>query len=88
MAARLGVGVHRLPRQVPDMPHVGEVPQQLAHRGFRPAASRTLEVAVLHHGDGRIGWAADVVPVGIDVVGEVDQRLLAPQQRRDPSLLR
>ena len=89
LGGELGVGVHVAQGQVPpDVPHVGEVAQQLAHRRFRPAAVRTLEVAVLHHGDGRIEWAADVIPVGIDVVGEIDQRLLAAQQRRDPSLLR
>ena len=81
----LGVEVHVGERQVPPhVAHVGEVAQQLADLGFRAPAERALEVAVLDDGDRRIERPADVVTGRIDVVGEVDQRRGAAEQRVDP----
>ena len=78
--------VHVGERQVP--PHVadvGEVAQQLADLGLGLPAVRALEVAVLHDGDRRIERPADVVTGRVDVVGEVEQRRGAAEQRLDLS---
>ena len=63
----------------PDVAHVGEVAQQFAHLGLRPTAVRTLEVAVLDDGDGRLEWPAGVISLGVHVVSEIDQRLVVTQ---------
>ena len=85
LGRRLGVEVHVGEREVPPhVAHVGEVAQQFADLGFRPPAVRALEVAVLHDGDRRIERPADVVTGRIDVVGEIDQRRGAAEQRLDP----
>jgi hypothetical protein len=81
----LGAEVYVRQRQVPpDVADVGEVAQQFADLGFRPPAVRALEVAVFHDGDRRIEGPADVVTGRIDVVGEIDQRRGAAEQRVDP----
>ena len=49
--------------------------QQLAQHRLRLAAVRTLEVAVLEHGHGRVDRPADVVALGIDRLGEVDDQV-------------
>ena len=68
----------------PHVAHAGEVAQQLADLGFSAPAVRALEVAVLHNGDRRIERAADVVTGRIDVMGEIDQRRGAAEERVDP----
>lgn len=85
LGSRLGAEVHVGERQVPPhVAHVGEVAQQLADLGFRPPAERALEVAVLHDRDRRTQRPPDVVTGRIDVVGEVDQRRGAAEERLDP----
>ena len=63
-------------RQVaPDVAQVvAERVEQLADDDLGLAAVGALVVAVLDEGHGRVVRAADVVAVGVDVVGEVEQR--------------
>ena len=84
-----GRGLGRLGGHLRVRVHVGqrqvaEDVAQLVRRGARAArrsigaacaAVRALEVAVLEQRDRRVGVAADVVALGIDVLGEVDDRL-------------
>jgi len=49
--------------------------EDLADRGFGHAAVGALEVAVLDHGDAGVRRPADVVALGVDVVGQVDDLL-------------
>ena len=72
LRVRMHVGERQVP---PDVAHVAEVGEQLAHDGFGPAAVRALEVAVLDERDRRVVGAADVVALRIDVGGEIDDRL-------------
>ena len=78
---RMDVGEGKV---APDVVDVAEVGQQLAHDRLGPAAVRALEVAVLDHRDRGVGRPAEVVAVGIDRDGEVDERLRASEQRADP----
>ena len=49
LGSKLGIGVHIVQGQVPpDVADIAEVTQKLAHDPFRPAAVRTLKVAVLN----------------------------------------
>ena len=80
LGVRVDVGERKVP---PDVSDVGEVRQQLAHDRLRLAAVGALEVAVLdqrHRGRDR---TADVIAVGIDRDGEVDERLRAADQGPD-----
>ena len=70
----------------PDVADVAEVGEQLADDRLGPAAVGALEVAVLDQRDRRLGRAADVVALGVDRHGEVDQRLRAAEQGPDPRL--
>ena len=72
-------------RQVPpDVPHVGEVGEELADDRLGLPAVRALEVAVLDDGDGRVDRPANVIPLRVDVDVEVDDRLRRAEQRADP----
>src|SRR4051794_25600423 len=69
-----GVRVDVVERQVaPDIGEVGKFAQQFPDHRFGSAAVRAFEVAVLHHGHGRVDGAPDVVDLGIYRLGEVDQ---------------
>ena len=85
LGGELGVRVDVVERQVaPDVADVAEVGQQLADDRLGPAAVRALEVAVLDDRDRRVGRAADVVALGVDRHGEVDEQLGRAEQRADP----
>lgn len=58
----------------PDIAKLAEAGQELANDRLRSSAVGTFEVAVLDQGDRRLGGAADVVALGIDRGGEVDDR--------------
>ena len=76
LGRELGARVDVVQRQVP--PHVAEVAEvgeQLADDGLGLPAERALEVAVLDERHRRLERAADVVVLGVDRDGEVDQRL-------------
>src|SRR5271166_1843737 len=81
--ARLGrelrVGVDVVEREV--APHVAQVVvvaeggEQVTNDGLGLPAVGTLEVAVLDEGDERVLGSADVVALGVDVVGEIEDVL-------------
>jgi hypothetical protein len=60
-------------RPAPDIGEIGKFAQQFSDHGFGPAAVKAFEVAVLHHGHGRVEGAPDVVDLGMERLGEVDQ---------------
>ncbi len=65
----------------PYVTQITEFGQQLPDDGFCLPTVRTLEVAVLDEGHVGVRRAADVVPVGIDGIGEVhDGRGLAEER--------
>ena len=89
LGGELGVRVHVVERQVAqDVAQVvARVDEQLADDLLGLAAVRALEVAVLDERDRRVGGAADVVALGVDRLGEVEDVLggadeLARAQRR------
>ncbi len=67
----------------PHVADVSEVAEELPDHRLGLAAVRALEVAVLHHGDGGLDRAPDVVALRIDVDVEVDERLGGAQQRSE-----
>ena len=75
LGRRLRARVDVVERQVaPDVAElVAEGDEQLADDGLGLAAVRALVVAVLEQDHARVGVAAQVVDLGIDVVGEVEQ---------------
>src|ERR1700686_5475578 len=77
LSGDLRVWGHFVERQVaPDVAHfITERGQQLADDSLRLSAVRALEVAVLEQRDARVVWSADVVALGIDLLGEVAQVL-------------
>ena len=73
LRVRVHVGQRQVAEDVAQL--VAEVVEQLGDDRRRVPAVRALEVAVLEQRDRRVGPAADVVALGVDVVGEVDDRL-------------
>ena len=73
LGVRVDVGERKVPPDVAQL--VAERVEQLADDDLRLPAVRALVVAVLDERDGRGLRAADVVALGIDVVGEVEQRV-------------
>ena len=72
-------------RQVPpDVAHVAELPQELADDRFGLSAVGALEVPVLDDRDQCVDRAAEVIPLGVDVDVEVDERLGSSEQSADP----
>ena len=91
----LRLRVNVVQRQMaPDVTDVAVIGQEFTHDRLGLTAVRALEIAVLDDGHGRLARAADVVVVGIDGCGEVDDRLGGAeqgagahrlrQQQRDP----
>src|SRR5256885_462556 len=78
LRVRVDIGQRQMAKDVAQV--AAEVLQELAHDRLGPAAVRALEVAVLDEGDGRVVGAADVVTLGIDRRGEVDDRLGGPRE--------
>ena len=68
----------------PDVGDVSEVAEQLADDRFGLPAEGALEIAVLDQRHGSLDRTADVVPLGIDRRGEIDDRLRGPEQSPDP----
>ena len=91
LGGHLRARVHVVERQVaPDVAEVvAEGHEQLADDGLGLAAVRALVVAVLEQDHGRVVVAAQVVDLGVDVVGEVEQlvggaaQLARPGRGRD-----
>ena len=77
LGGELRVGVDVVEREVaPDVAHVvAERRQQLTDHLLGLPAVGALEVAVLDERDGRVVGAADVVALGVDVLGEVEDVL-------------
>ena len=93
LGGELGMRVNVGERKVaPDVAEVAEVREQLADDRLGLPAERALEVAVLDERDRGVLGAADVVALGVDGNGEVDDRLRrsrgAPGSSRRGSELR
>jgi len=85
LCRELGARMDVCQRQMaPDVAQVAEVPEQLADDRLGLAAVRALEVAVLDQGDGRLRRAAQVVALGVDRIGEIDDRRRRSEQGPDP----
>ena len=81
LRARVDVVQRQMP---PDVGDLAVLAQQFAQHRLRLAAVRTLEIAILEHGDRRVEPAADVVALGVDRIREVDDEVRCAQQRADP----
>ena len=84
LRCELRVRVDVAQRQVPpDVADVAELLQQCAHEGLGLATVRTLEVAVFDDGDRRHARTAEVIPLGVNVLVEVDELLRCPEEGAD-----
>src|SRR5213076_488775 len=85
----LPMGMDVAQRQMPpDVPHVAELPQELADDGLGPAAVWTLEVAVLDQRDECLPRASEMIALWFDLDVEVDHALGGAEQASDPQAAR
>ncbi len=71
----------------PYVPDVLALREEVPHGGLGPPAVRALQVAVLDERDRRARQAPDPVPLGVDRLGQVLQRLLGAEQCSQPHWL-